>query len=87
MTSMQTDWRGAHVNELLPPIEAGKLFILKKWRNTGGLGYLLFVSFIHHLPTTFRDILSLIDCPTVSASLSVITTSISIYRRFLLKAT
>ena len=87
-TSTQTDWRGAHVNELLPPIEAGKLFISifsKKWRNTGGLGYLLFASFIHHLPTTFRDSLSLIDCPIVSASLSVITTSISIYRRFLFK--
>ena len=85
-TSRQIDCCGAHFNELLPPVEPSKSFVSifskKRW-NTAGLGYLLFVSFIHHLPTTFRDSLSMIDCPTVSASLSVITISISIFHRFL----
>ena len=54
--STHTDWQDAHVNELLlcDRLKPENFPIFsKKWQIVGGLRYLLFVSFIHHLPTTF----------------------------------
>ena len=62
-TSMHTDWCGADVNELLlyrPPVLKLAHFLFQIFQKSNGtqvvVRYLLFVSFIHHLPTTFIPI-------------------------------